>query len=82
MDTGNLVNTTLGYDVSTISPFPLALDAVNVSFDVPSAGISVAAPIVAVSQNQINVQCPGSCRGRHRLKSSHHRRRVRNPYLQ
>jgi minor extracellular serine protease Vpr len=63
MDTGNLVNTTLGYDVSTISPFPLALDAVNVSFDVPSAGISVAAPIVAVSQNQINVQVPWELQG-------------------
>jgi uncharacterized protein (TIGR03437 family) len=63
MDTGLLANTAQGYDVATTSPFPLALDAVNVSFDVPSAKISVAAPIVAVSQNQINVQVPWELQG-------------------
>jgi minor extracellular serine protease Vpr len=63
MDVGNLVNTAQGYDVANLSPFPLALDAVNVSFDVPSAGISVPAPIVAVSQNQINVQVPWELQG-------------------
>lgn len=63
MDMGLLLNTAQGYDVATTSPFPLALDAVNVSFDVPSANISLAAPIVAVSQNQINVQVPWELQG-------------------
>ncbi len=63
MDLGNLVHQAQGYDVATTSPFPLALDFVNVSFDVPGANISVAAPIVAVSQNQINVQIPWELQG-------------------
>ncbi|HUI77922.1 MAG TPA: S8 family serine peptidase [Bryobacteraceae bacterium] len=63
MDTELLVNLLQGYDVANTSPFPLALDAVSVSFDVPSAGLSLAAPIVAVSQNQINVQVPWELQG-------------------
>ena len=63
MDQGTLVNTTQGYDLSTTSPYPLALDGVNVSFDVPGAGISVPAPIVAVSPGQINVQVPWELKG-------------------
>ena len=45
------------------------LDAVNVSFDVPGANISVAAPIVAVSQTRSMCRCPGSWQGRRPLKS-------------
>jgi minor extracellular serine protease Vpr len=63
MDALNLINTAQGYDVANISPFPLSLDAVNVSFDVPGANISAAAPIVAVSPNQINVQVPWEMQG-------------------
>jgi minor extracellular serine protease Vpr len=63
MDADLLQNTSLGYDLSTIAPWPLGLDGVNVSFDVPSAGISVAAPIVAVSSGQINVQVPWELKG-------------------
>ncbi len=63
MDTDFLTNTTQGYDLATTSPYPLVLDAVNVSFDVPSAGISVPAAIVAVSKGQINVQVPWELAG-------------------
>jgi minor extracellular serine protease Vpr len=58
MDTLELVNTTLGYDVSATPFWEPVLDFVNVSFDVPAANISVPAPIVAVSASQINVQVP------------------------
>ncbi|MBV9743017.1 MAG: S8 family serine peptidase, partial [Acidobacteriia bacterium] len=66
MNASELVNTAQGYDLSS-SPYAcngicpgwsLVLDGVNVSFDVPSANISVPAPIVAVSPGQINVQVP------------------------
>jgi minor extracellular serine protease Vpr len=63
MDTGLLNNIAQGYDIATTASFPLALDGVNVSFDVPGANISAAAPIVAVSQNQINVQVPWELQG-------------------
>lgn len=63
MDQGLLVNAAAGYDLATTSPFPLALDAVNVSFDVPGTGISVPAPLVAVSPGQINVQVPWELQG-------------------
>ncbi|MBV9504460.1 MAG: S8 family serine peptidase [Acidobacteriia bacterium] len=63
MDSAELMNTTKGYDVSTTSPYPIVLDGVNVSFDVPSAGISVPATIVAVSPNQINIQAPWELAG-------------------
>jgi len=42
---------------------PLAIDYVNVSFDVPSAGISVPGHLVYVSPNQINVQVPWELQG-------------------
>lgn len=63
MDAAALVNTTQGYDVATTSPFPLMLDNVSVSFDVPGTGISVAAPVVAVSAGQINIQVPWELQG-------------------
>ncbi|HEY7390369.1 MAG TPA: hypothetical protein VH640_17770, partial [Bryobacteraceae bacterium] len=63
MDSGELVNTIAGYDLSSGPFWPPALDGVNVSFDVPSAGISVPAPIVAVSPGQINVQVPWELEG-------------------
>ena len=63
MNPALLINTVQGYDVATTSPFPLSLDTVSVSFDVPGANLSLAAPIVAVSQNQINVQVPWELQG-------------------
>jgi len=63
MDPSLLVDTTDGYDLATTSPYPLVLDGVNVSFDVPGAGISLAAPVVAASGGQINVQVPWELKG-------------------
>jgi len=63
MDADLLMNTAAGYDLATTAPWPLGLDGVNVSFDVPSAKISVPAPIVAVSAGQINVQVPWELKG-------------------
>jgi uncharacterized protein (TIGR03437 family) len=63
MDLGLLNNTAAGYDLATTNPWPLGLDGVNVSFDVPGAGISLPAPIVAVSAGQINVQVPWELKG-------------------
>ena len=65
MDPALLIDTAQGYDLipSVLTSFPLVLDGVNVSFDVPSAGISVAAPVVAVSAGQINVQVPWELKG-------------------
>jgi uncharacterized protein (TIGR03437 family) len=63
MEAGLLVNTSAGYDQATTPALPLVLDAVNVSFDVPSLRISVPAPIVAVSPSQINVQVPWELKG-------------------
>ena len=48
---------------SASAPFPLVLDFVNVSFDVPSAHISVPAPIMFVSPGQITVQVPWELEG-------------------
>ena len=42
---------------------PLAIDLVNVSFDVPSAGISVPGHLIYVSANQVNVQVPWELQG-------------------
>jgi uncharacterized protein (TIGR03437 family) len=44
-------------------PLPLVIDAVNVSFDVPSAGISVPGNLIFVSPGQINVQVPWELQG-------------------
>jgi minor extracellular serine protease Vpr len=63
MDPSALVNTTQGYDVATTPVFPLMLDSVSVSFDVPGTGISVPAPVVAVSSGQVNIQVPWELQG-------------------
>ena len=42
----------------TTATLPLTLDGVTVSFDVPSAGISVPGELVYVSAGQVNVQVP------------------------
>jgi minor extracellular serine protease Vpr len=42
---------------------PLAIDNVNVSFDVPSAGISAPGHLVYVSANEIHVQVPWELQG-------------------
>ena len=52
-----------GLDSVTTAGLPLAIDYVNVSFDVPSAGISVPGRIVFVSPSQINVQVPWELQG-------------------
>ncbi|MGA2770593.1 MAG: S8 family serine peptidase [Bryobacteraceae bacterium] len=44
-------------------PLPMAIDGVNVSFDVPSAGISVPGNLIFVSPGQINVQVPWELQG-------------------
>jgi len=44
-------------------PLPLAIDQVNVSFDVPSAGISTPGHLSYVSPTQINVQVPWELAG-------------------
>lgn len=41
---------------------PLALDYVSVSFDVPSAGLSLPGRLIFVSSNQVNVQVPWALR--------------------
>jgi uncharacterized protein (TIGR03437 family) len=50
-------------DPAVYSPLPLSIDGVNVSFDVPSANLSVPARIVYVSPGQINVQVPWELQG-------------------
>jgi uncharacterized protein (TIGR03437 family) len=44
-------------------PLPMVIDGVNVSFDVPSAGISVPGNLIFVSPGQINVQVPWELQG-------------------
>ena len=65
MDPGLLNNTAQGYDLlpSVLTSFPLEFDGVNVSFDVPGTGISLPAPIVAVSAGQIDIQVPWELKG-------------------
>jgi uncharacterized protein (TIGR03437 family) len=65
MDPDLLINTAQGYDLipSVLTSFPLVLDGVNVSFDVPGTGISVPAPVVAVSPGQIDIQVPWELKG-------------------
>src|SRR5205823_4108480 len=50
-------------DPATTSTLPLAIDGVNVSFDVPSAKLSYPGRIVYVSPGQINVQVPWELQG-------------------
>ena len=45
------------------SPYPLFLDGVNVSFDVPSANISVPGNIMQVCSSQVIVQAPMALAG-------------------
>ncbi len=56
----NLSDTT---DQTTTARLPLAIDYVSVSFDVPSASISVPAHVVFVSGGQINAQVPWELQG-------------------
>jgi uncharacterized protein (TIGR03437 family) len=48
---------------SITARLPLAIDSVNVSFDVPSAGISVPGHLIFVSPSQVNVQIPWELEG-------------------
>ena len=50
-------------DVESTSSLPLSLDDVSVSFDVPSAGLSLPGRIFYVSPGQVNVQVPWELRG-------------------
>jgi minor extracellular serine protease Vpr len=50
-------------DAAINTILPLSLDGVTVSFDVPSAGISVPAALTYVSPNQVNVQAPWELAG-------------------
>ncbi len=45
------------------SPLPMGIDGVAVSFDVPSAGISVAGRVDYISPGQVNVQVPWELAG-------------------
>jgi uncharacterized protein (TIGR03437 family) len=51
------------FDLATTALLPLTLDAVTVSFDVPSKGISVPASMYFVSPTQINVVVPWELQG-------------------
>jgi uncharacterized protein (TIGR03437 family) len=50
-----LSDTTL---LNSILPLPVALSTVSVSFDVPSAGLSLPGRLLYISPNQVNVQVP------------------------
>jgi len=50
-------------DSSTTARLPMAIDYVTVSFDVPSAGISVPGHLTYVSPSQVNVQVPWELEG-------------------
>jgi uncharacterized protein (TIGR03437 family) len=50
-------------DLASTARLPLAIDYVTVSFDVPSAGISVPGHLVFVSASQVNVQVPWELQG-------------------
>ncbi len=50
-------------DVTQTAKLPAAIDFVRVSFDVPSAGISVPGHLVFVSSGQVNVQVPWELQG-------------------
>jgi uncharacterized protein (TIGR03437 family) len=56
----NLSNTTSS---ATTAMLPLAIDYTTVSFDVPSAQLSLPGHIVYVSPNQVNVQVPWELQG-------------------
>jgi minor extracellular serine protease Vpr len=50
-------------DSSSTARLPMAIDYVTVSFDVPSAGISVPGHLTYVSPSQVNVQVPWELAG-------------------
>ncbi len=50
-------------NVETSASLPLAIDYVNVSFDVPTAGLSVPARPIFVSPGQVNIQLPWELQG-------------------
>jgi len=56
----NLSNTN---DSATAAILPLAIDLVTVSFDVPSAQLSVPGHLIFVSPSQVNVQVPWELQG-------------------
>lgn len=51
-------------DYATSTVLPLAIDYVNVSFDVPSEGISLPGRLISVSPNQVTVQVPWELQGK------------------
>ncbi|MDQ6666223.1 MAG: hypothetical protein M3Z23_17730 [Acidobacteriota bacterium] len=52
-----------GTNTARTSPLPLAIDGVSVSFDVPSAGLSVPGRLYYVSPGQVNVEVPWELQG-------------------
>ncbi|HZT31048.1 MAG TPA: S8 family serine peptidase [Bryobacteraceae bacterium] len=50
-------------DSTSSATLPLAIDYVNVSFDVPSANLSVPGRLIYVSPGQVNVQVPWELQG-------------------
>ena len=50
-------------DIATSATLPLAIDFVNVTFDVPSAKISAPGHLIYVSPTQVNVQVPWELQG-------------------
>ena len=55
-------------DPAITAILPLVIDGVTVSFDVPSANISVPGHIVFVSEGQVNVQVPWELQGQSSVK--------------
>lgn len=56
-------NISLATDVASAANLPLSLDGVSVSFDIPSAGISVPGYLYYVSPGQVNIQVPWELEG-------------------
>jgi uncharacterized protein (TIGR03437 family) len=64
VDADYLINPTGdGPTLTTANDLPLVIDGTTVSFDVPSAGISVPGYLTYVGSNQINVQVPWELAG-------------------
>jgi uncharacterized protein (TIGR03437 family) len=64
VDAGYLINPNGdGPTLTTANDLPLVIDGTTVSFDVPSAGISVPGYLTFVSSGQINVQVPWELAG-------------------
>ncbi|HUJ49435.1 MAG TPA: S8 family serine peptidase [Bryobacteraceae bacterium] len=56
-------NLSAGTDEATTPILPLTIDFVTVSFDVPSAQLSLPGHLIFVSPNQVNVQVPWELQG-------------------